>query len=374
MENQASIITRILAIAATATASSLMSDARYSRRRDSNTSESDTSRLSNSNTISSGSSLFSSTPANVERNGTNSTSGETGENREESSFDQFLTELRTGLLAAQLSNSIQNQTNNSNNRRETNYVRVFRFGSGESNEEGVSMVPVLIVSVQSADQNSDGEGASLFGDNATATNEPSQPSDPFNMQNEWRRFRRRRSNSTASETNTETRDTERGTESEEQSAPSRQYWVVYVAGGAYPSNHPILLRPSILSGNPTYEDLLDLGAFMGQVKPPVATAQEIEQSGGIFTYVEEKVVSKDTGSNTDEKEIHERCLICLTDYENGDQCRKLQNCSHAFHKECIDQWLTTGRNTCPMCRAEGVKKMDDNDSSTNSSTTASATA
>lgn len=341
------------------------------RQTDSNGSENDATRP-NSNASNSGPSLFSSSSTG------SSNSGESGENREDSPFDQFLTELRTGLLASQLSNSIQNQANAPDNRRETNYVRVFRFGSGETNEDGVSMVPVLIVSVQSADQNSE-EAPSLFGDDATTTNDPSHN----NTQDDLLRFRPRRPNSAASEANTESRDTERSTESrdterstesEEQQTPSRQYWVVYVAGGAYPSNHPILLRPSILSGNPTYEDLLDLGAFMGQVKPPVATAQEIEQSGGIFTYAEEEFISQEVSSNPDEKEVHERCLICLTDYENGDQCRKLQNCSHAFHKECIDQWLTTGRNTCPMCRAEGVKKMDDNDSPTNSSTTAPATA
>ena len=26
-------------------------------------------------------------------------------------------------------------------------------------------------------------------------------------------------------------------------------------------------------------------------------------------------------------------------------------CRHAFHKECVDKWLETGKNNCPACRS-----------------------
>lgn len=54
----------------------------------------------------------------------------------------------------------------------------------------------------------------------------------------------------------------------------------------------------------------------------------------------------------------ERCLICLSSYETDEECRQLKTCGHMFHKECIDQWLLTGRNSCPLCRGEGVKPLN----------------
>jgi len=52
--------------------------------------------------------------------------------------------------------------------------------------------------------------------------------------------------------------------------------------------------------------------------------------------------------------LGERCLICLADYETSDEVRRLDKCKHVYHRECIDEWLTTGRNSCPMCRGQGV--------------------
>ena len=43
------------------------------------------------------------------------------------------------------------------------------------------------------------------------------------------------------------------------------------------------------------------------------------------------------------------CVVCQTDYINGDTVRRLP-CNHTFHKECIDEWLTTGAASCPIDR------------------------
>ncbi|KAL6623379.1 hypothetical protein ACP70R_033258 [Stipagrostis hirtigluma subsp. patula] len=45
-----------------------------------------------------------------------------------------------------------------------------------------------------------------------------------------------------------------------------------------------------------------------------------------------------------------RCTVCLADYADGDELRRLPDCRHAFHRQCIDQWLRR-RPTCPVCRA-----------------------
>ena len=49
----------------------------------------------------------------------------------------------------------------------------------------------------------------------------------------------------------------------------------------------------------------------------------------------------------------DRCPICLVEYSAGDLGRKL-DCKHAFHKNCVDEWLVN-ENTCPICRAKALK-------------------
>jgi len=41
------------------------------------------------------------------------------------------------------------------------------------------------------------------------------------------------------------------------------------------------------------------------------------------------------------------CSICLNDYEEGDELRRLP-CTHLFHSPCIDRWLSN-HLTCPLC-------------------------
>ncbi|EUB56012.1 RING finger protein [Echinococcus granulosus] len=45
------------------------------------------------------------------------------------------------------------------------------------------------------------------------------------------------------------------------------------------------------------------------------------------------------------------CVICMCEYEAGDEMRKMPMCSHIFHRACIDDWLTRSL-TCPSCLQE----------------------
>lgn len=144
-------------------------------------------------------------------------------------------------------------------------------------------------------------------------------------------------------------------------------WIIYVLGGSYPENHPILTTPSLFTENPTYEDMMLLSALLGPAKAPVATEEDVESAGGIYN-IDTIGVSEDAtktanlmasavdGNDHVVLEADQRCLVCLCDFEAKDTGRKLAKCSHLFHKECIDQWLTTGRNSCPLCREQGVNE------------------
>lgn len=43
------------------------------------------------------------------------------------------------------------------------------------------------------------------------------------------------------------------------------------------------------------------------------------------------------------------CTICLEDYNEGDELRRMPHCRHVFHQECSDLWLRSSQ-TCPNCR------------------------
>ncbi|KAG2605480.1 hypothetical protein PVAP13_4NG131000 [Panicum virgatum] len=43
------------------------------------------------------------------------------------------------------------------------------------------------------------------------------------------------------------------------------------------------------------------------------------------------------------------CAVCLSEFEGDEELRLLPLCSHAFHTDCIGEWLA-GHVTCPVCR------------------------
>jgi len=44
------------------------------------------------------------------------------------------------------------------------------------------------------------------------------------------------------------------------------------------------------------------------------------------------------------------CAVCLYDFKEVDEIRRLANCRHIFHKCCLDHWMEYDQITCPLCR------------------------
>jgi len=98
-----------------------------------------------------------------------------------------------------------------------------------------------------------------------------------------------------------------------------------------------------------------LSALLGPAKAPVATEEDVEGAGGIYSIevidpssnadisssdaakTVDYVAVATEGSERVTLETGQRCLVCLCDFEVEDMCRKLVKCNHLFHKECIDQ-------------------------------------
>ncbi|XP_071098976.1 E3 ubiquitin-protein ligase arkadia-like [Haliotis cracherodii] len=55
-------------------------------------------------------------------------------------------------------------------------------------------------------------------------------------------------------------------------------------------------------------------------------------------------------SDNPDEDGPEKCTICLCEFEEGEDVRRLP-CMHLFHIECVDQWLSTNKK-CPICRVD----------------------
>ncbi|CAE6440595.1 unnamed protein product [Rhizoctonia solani] len=140
-------------------------------------------------------------------------------------------------------------------------------------------------------------------------------------------------------------------EEERRSRDGTRNYMIWIIGGYYPSNHPILVHPNLFLGQVHPDELWMLNEFLGQVKSPTASKDDIAKAGlRVVKGAEIKELAK-TGSVTEN--CIERCLICLDDYDNDEDLR-IMNCKHMFHKGCVDRWMETGRNNCPACRTKGV--------------------
>ncbi|KAG0082906.1 hypothetical protein BGZ93_002136 [Podila epicladia] len=142
-----------------------------------------------------------------------------------------------------------------------------------------------------------------------------------------------------------TTEPESETENTREGRP-RAPWVVVSFSGAYLSS----LMAGAVNEGVSYEDLWMLSNLIGPARP-ITTTQEAINSAGFHVGQFEHEVQGMRGCST--LGDGSRCLVCMSEYEEGEDMRALK-CRHGFHQECIDKWLTTGANKCPICRAAAV--------------------
>ncbi|KAM0949254.1 putative chromatin regulator PHD family [Dioscorea sansibarensis] len=74
------------------------------------------------------------------------------------------------------------------------------------------------------------------------------------------------------------------------------------------------------------------------------SAQTVRKILQVATYRD--IVAADAG------EEGPTCAVCLNQVRSRDRVWELRNCSHIFHKRCLDRWLDhDDQFTCPLCRA-----------------------
>lgn len=99
----------------------------------------------------------------------------------------------------------------------------------------------------------------------------------------------------------------------------------------------------------TYEDLLHLEERLGNVNRG-ASQGTIERCTYPHKYKKRKLHGKQDDDEGAEEDTEEKCTICLSMLEEGEDVRRLP-CMHLFHQLCVDQWLTTNKK-CPICRVD----------------------
>jgi len=70
--------------------------------------------------------------------------------------------------------------------------------------------------------------------------------------------------------------------------------------------------------------------------------------------------SQETRDQLDAEQIEQQiqedvCPICLEDFREGEDVRRINSCEHVFHPHCIERWLSNHIN-CPYCRNDIIER------------------
>ncbi|KAI8899454.1 hypothetical protein BC833DRAFT_585697 [Globomyces pollinis-pini] len=119
-----------------------------------------------------------------------------------------------------------------------------------------------------------------------------------------------------------------------------------------------------------YESLLRLAELLGPARPLNADRRDVEEQIPVLEFTSTPnapSTDTDTSPSTTPNAVtkisdllgttNEKCTICLDAYEEGESLRVLP-CQHGFHKSCLDNWLVSYRNSCPVCRSSCVTRTE----------------
>ena len=85
----------------------------------------------------------------------------------------------------------------------------------------------------------------------------------------------------------------------------------------------------------------------------VSEGDSKENEGGAAGDVEQQAAKAAAAAahvDPDSRFNQDSCVICLCEFENGDQLMVLP-CEHEYHTECINPWLLKKSSKCPICKA-----------------------
>lgn len=91
----------------------------------------------------------------------------------------------------------------------------------------------------------------------------------------------------------------------------------------------------------TYSEILALEDRAGRCSDSLFTAEDILARFPRFAF-------KKSGDSDPDCKV---CCICLSDYEENEEVLLLP-CFHRFHTNCVVNWLTHGKNECPVCKTD----------------------
>ncbi len=44
------------------------------------------------------------------------------------------------------------------------------------------------------------------------------------------------------------------------------------------------------------------------------------------------------------------CPICIDDFTGKDEVGVHEECKNGYHYTCLEEWVNSGKNSCPICR------------------------
>lgn len=141
----------------------------------------------------------------------------------------------------------------------------------------------------------------------------------------------------------------------EPSGPGRigRNTTIYCDGQLHPSLRN-LLPPELLAQlqdlPPGLQMLLmNTEALAGGYEERLIEVQEmLSRRRGLANETISQVMQFKWGEEGAPENSQTQCMVCLMDFEDGEDCRKLP-CDHVFHASCVDEWLRRCTD-CPICK------------------------